>query len=175
MRISTKVSAALVAILSVAAASAEAQVNSASINATAIVLAPLNVVGATVLDFGQILPGVAKAVAVADATAGTAQAGRFDVAGATGANINLTFSLPVNLVDPISGGTLPIGTWTGYHNDANSATAGGASFTPSAAASATAMSGTGTKFVFVGATVSPATSQAAGTYTGSVQMTVDYF
>ncbi|MGH7658975.1 MAG: DUF4402 domain-containing protein [Gemmatimonadales bacterium] len=173
MRITTKVSAGLVAILSLAAGTAQAQVNSATINATAIVQAPLNVVGATDLDFGQVLPGVAKAVAVSDATPGTSQAGRFDVTGAADANINLTFTLPVNLVS--GGNTLPIGTWTGYHNDANSASVGGASFTPSAAATATTMSSTGTKFVFVGATVSPVTSQAAGTYTGTVQMTVDYF
>ena len=69
---------------------------------------------------------------------------------------------------------LPIGTWTGYRNTTNSQT-GGTAFTPSAAATAAAFSGTGGLFVFVGATVSPAAAQAAGSYTGTVTLTAAYF
>jgi len=164
MRIATRVSAVVAALLSLATA---AQAQSASIQALANVLQPITVTGARDLDFGTVFPGVNKAIAVGDVTSG-----RFDLTGQASANLNLSFTLPANLVS--GGNNLPIGTWTGCYNGTNS-TATCTAFTPSAANTATAFSGAGALFVWVGGTVSPAANQAAGSYAGTVQMTVAYF
>ncbi|HMV31929.1 MAG: DUF4402 domain-containing protein [Gemmatimonadales bacterium] len=165
MRTFTRVSAALAAILSLSAAGASAQ--SANINATATVYQALTVTGARPLDFGSVFPGVAKSIVVSDATSG-----RFDLTGQASANVNVSFTLPTNLTSGAN--NLPIGTWTGCTNATNT-TAGCSSFTPSASATPTAMSGAGALFVWVGGTVSPAANQAAGSYTGTVTLTAAYF
>lgn len=165
MRTTTRVSAVVAALLSLGATAAMAQ--SANINATATVLQAMTVTGALPLDFGTVFPGVAKSVGVAAATAG-----RFDLTGQSSANVNLTFTLPTNLTTGVN--TLPIGTWTGCTNAINTA-AGCTAFTPSAAPTASAFSGAGALFVFVGGTVTPGAAQAAGTYTGTVTLTAAYF
>ena len=165
MRMFTRVSAALAAILSLSAAGASAQ--SANINATATVYQALTVTGARALDFGSVFPGVAKSIVVSDATSG-----RFDLSGQASANVNVSFTLPTNLTNGAN--NLPIGTWTGCTNGTNTTT-GCTSFTPSAGATASAFSGAGALFVWVGGTVSPAANQAAGAYTGIVTLTAAYF
>jgi len=103
----------------------------------------------------------------------SASAGRFDVTGQASTPVTLSFVLPTNLSDGL-GNLLPIGTWTGNHNTSNAPT--GTSFTPAngPATFPATLSGSGALFVFVGATVSPAVNQAAGSYSGTVQMTVVY-
>ncbi len=144
-----------------------AQAQSANITATATVFQAMTVTGARTLDFGNVFPGVAKAIGVAAATSG-----RYDLTGQASANVNLTFTLPANLISGAN--NLPIGTWTGCTNATNTTT-GCTSFTPSAAPSASAFSGAGALFVWVGATVTPAGNQAAGVYNGTVTLTAAYF
>jgi hypothetical protein len=153
------------AVLSLTASVAQAQ--SANILATANVFQAMTVTGSRDLDFGDVFPGVNKAIGIAAPTSG-----QFTLAGQSSANVNLSFTLPANLVN--GGNNLPIGTWTGCHNTSN-ATAGCTSFTPSAANTASQFSGTGGLWVWVGGTVSPAANQAAGTYTGTVTLTAAYF
>jgi len=160
------VTAAMATLVVLGSATLQAQTNNASISATAVVQQPINVTGAVNMAFGNVFPGVTKAIALTDAGAG-----RFDVTGQSAAAANLSFTLPTTLVSGAN--TLPIGSWTGEWNGANSPT-GGTNFTPAAALTPVTFSPTGTLFVFVGATVTPATTQPAGTYTGSVQMTVTY-
>ncbi|MBK8003518.1 MAG: DUF4402 domain-containing protein [Gemmatimonadetes bacterium] len=154
----------MAALLSLATA---AQAQSANINATAVVYQAMTVTGARALDFGNVFPGVAKSIAVAAATSG-----RFDLTGQASANVNLTFTLPTNLTSGAN--NLPIGTWTGCTNATNTTT-GCTTFTPSGSATASAFSGTGNLFVWVGGTVTPAANQAAGTYNGTVTLTAAYF
>lgn len=164
MRIVTRVSAALAMAIGLATT---AQAQSASIQALATVYQPITIAGARDLDFGNVFPGVAKSVAVGDATSG-----RFDLTGQASANVNLTFGLPANLTSGAN--NLPIGTWTGCYNGTN-AVGTCTAFTPSGAATPTAFSGAGALFVWVGGTVTPAAAQAAGNYTGTVSLTVAYF
>ena len=161
----TYLALAVAAALTVAGAGTAAA-QTGNVNATATVLTPLTVTPVSDLAFGNVYPGVAKTVAVADASAGT-----FSVAGYNTAQVNLTFTLPTNLVSGTD--NLPIGTWTGYYNTTNSATVGGAAFTPSTSATTTNLAA-GALYVFVGATVSPAGTQPAGSYTGTVTMAVAY-
>ena len=128
---------------------------------------PITITGTRNLDFGNVFPGVNKTIAVAAATSGQYQLG-----GQAGANVNLTFTLPTNLVSGAN--NLPIGTWTGCTNATNTTT-GCTAFTPSGTATPSAFSGAGALWVFVGGTVSPAGAQAAGTYTGTVTLTAAYF
>jgi hypothetical protein len=164
MRTASKLTLGLIAITLVAASVAQAQ-NNASITVSANVQTPITVSAASNLDFGNVFPGVNKTVAVTDAAAG-----RFNVTGQASAPVSLTFVLPANLTD--GGNLLPIANWTGNHN--TSAAPTGTGFTPSAAATPAALSGTGQLFVYLGAQVTPSVSQVAGNYTGTVQMTVVY-
>ncbi|HWB40571.1 MAG TPA: DUF4402 domain-containing protein [Gemmatimonadales bacterium] len=166
MRTATVLSAALAAAFSFGAVTAEAQ-TSANINATATVLSAVTVTGANDLQFGNVTPGVNKTVAIADAGAG-----RFDVVKAANQGVTLAFTLPANLT--AGANNLPIGTWTGGWNTANTP-AGATAFTPSAGGSNTAATAGTTLFVFVGATVSPAAAQPAGSYSGTVTMSAVYF
>jgi uncharacterized protein DUF4402 len=159
---------ALVALFVLAGSTVlQAQTNNASINVTATVQQPINVTGANTLAFGNVLPGVNSTVGVASASAG-----RFDVTGQASTPVSLSFVLPASLTDGTN--LLPIGTWTGNHNTTNAPT--GTAFTPANAPStfAATLSGTGTLFVFIGATVTPAVNQPAGAYAGTIQMTVVY-
>jgi hypothetical protein len=166
MRTATVLSAVLAAGFGFGAATLEAQ-TSANIQATATVLSAVSVAAGSDLQFGNVTPGVNKTVAIADAGAG-----RFDVTKAATQGVTLAFTLPTNLTDGVN--NLPIGTWTGGWN--TSATPIGATaFTPSAGGTNTAATaGTGI-VVYVGATVSPGAAQVAGSYAGTVTMSVVYF
>jgi spore coat protein U-like protein len=154
------------AVIGLAATEVQGQTQTATILASATVMQPINVVGAVNLAFGSVFPGVARTVAM-----NTAGAGRFDVTGQPSAPVFVSFVLPANLTSGAN--TLPIGTWTGHQNTVNNPTSG-TNFTPSAAMTTATFSGTGQLFVFVGATVTPATNQAAGVYNGTIQITVTY-
>jgi len=157
--------AVLVALGVVAGAARLNAQNNASINVTASVQQPITVTAGNALAFGNVFPGKAATVAVASANAGT-----FTVAGQATTPVSMTFVLPTNLTSGAN--NLPIGTWTGNWNTSNAPT--GTSFTPAATASAATLSATGQLYVFIGATVTPAVAQVAGSYTGTVSMTVTY-
>lgn len=164
MRSTVRIATA-VAFLAGLAGAAHAQTQSASITAQAVVQQPLNVTAGNNLDFGNVLPGVAKAVAATDAGAGT-----FRIQGQSTFEVAMTYTLPTNLQN--GGNNLPINSWSGLHNGTNS-TAGATSFAPGAVANVDVY-GTGDIWVFLGATVTPGVNQVAGTYTGLVQLNVAY-
>jgi hypothetical protein len=119
------------------------------------------------LDFGGVIPGTSKAIAVSDATSG-----RFRVRGENNAAVLLTFTLPTNLAS--GGNQLPIGSWTGYWNQ-SAATNGGTAFVPSASQTpATLSNGAGQLFVYIGGQVTAAANQPGGIYTATVTLTVAY-
>jgi hypothetical protein len=162
----TVLSAVLAAGFSFGAATLQAQ-TSADIQATATVLSAVTVTAGNDLQFGNVTPGVAKTIGIADAGAG-----RFDVTKAANEGVTLSFTLPTDLTSGAN--TLPIGSWTGGWN--TSATpAGATTFTPSAGGTNTTATAGTTVSVYVGATVTPAGAQAAGGYTGDVTMSVVYF
>lgn len=141
--------------------------NSASATATADVQQPITVTKSNDLAFGNVFPGLNKTVAVTDAGAAA-----FSISGQGNANVNLTFSLPAALTN--GGNSLPLATWTARRNNTNSA-ASGTDFTPGAGATSAALSSGGALYVFVGATAQPGVALPAGTYTGTLSLTVVYF
>ena len=160
-----KVSTALLVATVVAASSASAQ--SANINVTANVFQAITVSGTAPLDFQNVFPGVNKTVLVGDATSG-----RWTATGQSGQNVNMTFTLPANLTSGLN--NLAIGSWSGCR-DADATPAGCIAFVPSAVATAAAFSAGGELYVFIGATVSPTPTQAAGSYTATATLTLAYF
>lgn len=149
-------------------ATLHAQGVTGSITATAAVQSPITVTGAQNLNFQSVFPGVAKTVAYTDA----ANAGRFNVAGQASTPVTYSFTLPANLTS--AGQNLPIASWTGYVNTIASSAAGGSAITPSASSAGATLSAAGTLFFYVGATVTPPNNLPAGSYTGTVTLTVSY-
>jgi hypothetical protein len=162
-----KVPFAVLALLLTAVAGASAQGVNGSISATAQVQTPITVTGTQDLSFGNVFPGVAKAVAYTDA----ANAGKFSVAGQASTPVTYSFTLPANLTS--AGNNLPIGSWLGYQNTANS-TSGGSAITPSGTPTSATLSAGGALFFFLGATVTPPSNLPAGSYSGTVTLTVSY-
>jgi len=141
------------------------QAQSATIQVTATVLSQLTAAAGTTLAFGNVTPGVAKTVSAAAAAAGS-----FNLTGQNNQGVQMSFTLPTNLTSGAN--NLPIGTWTGLFNQAN--VQAGTAFTPSAAGQNATLSATGRLFLWVGATVTPAAAQVAGSYTGAVVLNVVY-
>jgi len=167
MYTASKAALATLVLALVAGTTVRAQGVNGSITATASVQSPIAVAGAQNLAFGNVFPGVAKTVAYSDAT----NAGRFDVTGQASTPVTYSFTLPANLTT--GGNNLPIASWTGYLNGANS-TSGGAAITPSSTPAGSTLSAGGTLYFFVGATVTPPVNLPAGSYTGTVTLTVSY-
>jgi Domain of unknown function (DUF4402) len=144
----------------------DAQGVNGSFTATATVQSPIAVTGAVPLNFQSVFPGVVKTVAYSDVTAG-----RFDVTGQASTLVTYSFTLPLNLTN--AGQNLPIGSWTGYVNTTQS-TSGGTAITPSVSSASATLSVSGTLSFYIGATVTPPNTLPAGSYTGTVTLTVSY-
>lgn len=157
---------AALALVLLGSATARAQ-NSATASVSADVQQPLVVTKASDLAFGNVFPGLNKTIAVSDAGAAA-----FSIAGQGGANVNLTFAVPTALTN--GGNSLPLAAWSGRRNTTNSA-ASGTDFTPGTSATSATLSGSGALYVFIGATAQPSVSLPAGTYTGTLSLTVVYF
>ncbi len=158
-------SIAAVAML-VCAAPVRAQ-NNASATVTATVQQPITVTKNNDLSFGNVFPGVNKSVAV-----NAAGAAKFTTAGQASTPVNLTFTIPATIAS--GGNTLTLSSWVGHHSGVDLPT-GGTSFTPSASATSATLSALGNLYVYVGATAEPTATQASGSYTGNMTMTVVYF
>lgn len=140
---------------------------SGSVQAEATVLAPITVANEADLQFGDVLPGLASTVAPA-----SSDAGRFRVSGAGASEVALDFALPTVLTHTTSASTLPLSFGAGSAGVGTTAAAVSSTFDPSATFNAN-LSG-GALFVFIGGTVTPAVSQEAGTYDGTITLTVAY-
>jgi Domain of unknown function (DUF4402) len=141
--------------------------NNASASVTATVQQPITVTKNNDLSFGNVFPGLNKTIAV---TAGGAA--KFTVAGQASTPVNLTFTVPATIAS--GGNNLTINSWTGHYNTTDAPT-GGTTFTPSTSATTATLASDGALYVYVGATAAPTASQAAGSYSGTMTMTVVYF
>ncbi len=145
------------------------EAQTASINATARVLAPIAVGTTEDLRFGDVLQGINKVVAASDAASG-----QFEFSGATGAEVDLVLTLPTDLLNGVT--PMPINTWTGLRG-VNAIRGAGTAFTPTDGASILDNLGpAGTDFyrIFIGATVVPGGAQAPGNYTAPIDLQVTY-
>lgn len=137
-----------------------------SITAKGTVLTPISVSSTRDLDFGtDILPGVDKSVNINAATSG-----KFSLTGQASKQINISLTLPTNLLKGVV--TMPI---TFSATDAGTKTTTGTMTTFNPASGTTASFGTDGKLdVFIGGTVDPSHTQAAGAYTGTISISLYY-
>lgn len=137
------------------------------------------------LDFGMVSQGTAKSIGLTNNVTGTPQTGtqttgRFLVSAAATTNVDLTFTTPANLVN--GGNNLPIGSYKcGYALD-NAYSSGAVSFGADDTKTIditgfptneveTTVNGI---YVFIGATVTPTSTQAIGNYTANITLTATY-
>ncbi len=128
---------------------------------------PITVTGVHSLIFGTVLPGVP---AVASRT-NAANAGQFDVTGPKDSQAALTFTLPLMMTGPAAA-TLPLvfgGSDAGFSPSQSIGSQVG--FDPKQPFVIT-FSKDGRGSVFLGGTAQPAPSQRAGSYTGTITLTV---
>ena len=133
------------------------------------------------LQFGRVFPGFNKTVGYADNTPGNKVAGLVQIKGVRRFDVLVTFNMPDELYNGAT--ALPVNAWTGCHSPTNS-TAGCTTFTPSSATTRMVLSDVsptdppprlyGYRYVFLGGTARPATTQRSGTYTGTIVINVVY-
>lgn len=170
MNLKSKLAATVIALGFAAAANAQASANG---TATAVIVTPISIAPNATLNFGNIAVttlGGAGTVTVSSAGArtksggvtfpaqtGSPIAGSFDVSGT--ANYTYAITLPANNTVVL---TRVSGTETMAVNSFETNTA------------SPQLNGSGNQTFNVGATLSVAANQAAGSYTGSYPVTVNY-
>jgi len=130
---------------------------------------PLVPSGTQDLTFGSLLPGVAVHVLRSDAV----RSGQFSLRGERNSQVQMVFTLPVNMAGPL-GATLPLsfGATDGGFSAAESIT-NQVGFDPRAPALGT-LSSNGRATIFLGGTATPSPTQQAGSYSGTITLTVSY-
>lgn len=152
---------------------AQAQ-ESASIQATATIIAGITIIGTNDLVFGTVLPGVNKSVD--KATSGFA--GEWQISNGT---VNSEISVTLTLPDSLQHTTNPTGMRVVFSStDASydDGTGGGQAspagvFDPNGPV-ARRVSGAGTMNLWIGGTVMPRLTQTGGDYASDVTMTIAY-
>ena len=131
---------------------------------------PVGVSGVRPLVFGVVFPGVPLVVSRTDA----ANSGQLDLTGNKNAQVQLTFTLPNSMTGP-AGATMPVtfgGSDAGYSS--SQSVGSQVAFDPRTPFVAT-LSKNGRGSVFVGGTVNPPPTQRAGSYTGTITLSIVYF
>jgi hypothetical protein len=130
---------------------------------------PLTIIGVRGVTFGTVLPGVPRVVLRTD----PANSGQFDIKGPKGGPVLLSFVLPLNMTGP-GGALMPISfgaSDAGYSSTQSIGSQVG--FDPRQPTTVT-FPNNGAASVFVGATANPTANQRAGSYTGTITLTVTY-
>ena len=128
---------------------------------------PLTIQGTRSLTFGTLLAGVNKSVLRTDAI----HSGQFDINGPSRSNVLLTFTLPTAMAGP-AGATLPLSFGAndgGWSPPQQIGSQGG--FDPRVPYNAP-LDQNGKVSVYLGGTAKPTANQKAGSYTGTVTLTV---
>lgn len=171
-----KFSSALIAVFGAAVISVPAQAANDTATATADIYAAITITQAANMDFGVLTPAAGGAVTLngdntltlggaATATGGTPSAAEFTIGGQGSAGYTIdTSASSVNLTSGVN--TMGI-TYTAYSFNADNTYA-----TP-AAGTATLSAG-GADTLRIGADLTVGAAQVAGTYTGTVDVTVAY-
>jgi len=180
MKTTIKFFAALAISMSfVTIASAQSNTATANISGKAKVIQAMSVTNKVDLDFGWISQGSAKTIGLSNNVTGTPlngtqTTGYFLVSAAPATSVDLTFTSPATLSDGASH-TLPIGTYTyGYANTtsfvgaSNLASGGDVTMPTNTVETVNGI------YVFVGATVTPSSTQAIGDYTGNITLVATY-
>ncbi|MGD8570053.1 MAG: DUF4402 domain-containing protein [Gammaproteobacteria bacterium] len=157
------------AVVAMGGFSSQAMAGSTTGNASAVIVTPITISQTTQMNFGSIGPAAAASTVVldtansvtsatADVVPGTgAASGVFSVAGEAGFTYAVTLPASTSLSDG-GGNTMTVDTWT----------------TSAASGATPTLSGGGTDTVNVGATLHVGANQAAGNYSGTYTISVNY-
>jgi len=140
----------------------------ATVTATGTVLAPLSVTGTGLIFGDQLFPGHNEIVVTTDAGAA-----RFDIVGEPQKEITATFTLPEILESGSSTMPISFSPTSGGHDNAIALQASATVFDPNAPVTVSLYTA-GEYFIWLGGTVSPSETQAAGAYTGSITLDTVY-
>lgn len=145
----------------------------ATVQARALVLPSMSIVGTHDLDFGDVMPGVNKAVDKIEA----GSAGEWIIIGIPKAAITVAFILPNSLKEADGVDILPI-EFKMADASYNDSTKGGqqipAGILNPHQVNSAQIGQNGTLGIWLGGEVFPGPSQTSGLYTGRVTMTVTY-
>ena len=131
---------------------------------------PLGVTGLNSLTFGVVFPGVPKSISRTDAV----NSGQFDISGAKSAGIQIVFTLPATMLGP-AGAVMPVSFGANDGGYSPPQMIGSqVAFDPRVPFNTT-LDKNGRVAVYLGGTANPLTSQRAGSYSGTVTLTVVYF
>jgi uncharacterized protein DUF4402 len=128
---------------------------------------PLTVQGVRSLVFGTVFPGIPKSIVRTDVL----NSGQIDVSGAKFTQVQLQFALPAVMTGP-AGATMPLtfgsndGGWSPPQQIGNQV-----AFDPRSPFVAS-LDQNGKVSVYLGGTANPLPSQRAGTYSGTITLTV---
>ena len=130
---------------------------------------PLNALSRQTLNFGTMFSGTPTKVSRRDAL----RAGQFELRGVKGSEVRVDLGLPTALNGP-AGAKMPLTFGPGdggYTLDGTMGTA--APFDPRHALIST-LSNNGRLYIFLGGTATPTAKQPAGSYAGTVTLTIAY-
>jgi hypothetical protein len=163
-------------LAAVALAASAAQAQSGNVTAEATVLSPLTLTPVRALQFGNVFPGVARTIASTDA----ANSGAIQIIGAGTSEVAISAgSMTANLacVTTCTGGVATDIVLTvsaaARLNTANATPTGATAFTLGTTP-ANANLAAGNLWLLIGGSITPAANQAAGTYSGTIQINASY-
>ena len=145
----------------------------ASIQARAVVLPSMSIVGSHDLDFGNVTPGMDKSIDKTEA----GSAGEWTIIGIPKAEINVSFSLPNSLKAADGTDILPIEfkiADASYNDSADGGQQIPAGILNPHQANTARIGQNGTLGIWLGGEVYPSPAQISGLYTGRVILTVTY-
>jgi hypothetical protein len=130
---------------------------------------PLSALSRQMLDFGTLFSGTPTRVSRFDAL----RAGQFELRGFKGSEVRVDLGLPSALTGP-KGAKVPLQFTAGDGGYARDGVIGTAAPFDPRSALVTTLSANGRLYLFLGGTASPAARQPAGTYAGTVTVTIAY-
>lgn len=167
----TKKIVALIAMFSFLVVGNQAFSQSTTTTADGTVLEPISL-SSTNLNFGaEIFPGSDKSIAKTNASAA-----QFDISGEPGKNVNTTFTLPSSMQADTSTATMPISfsSTDAGHAAASTDQSTQTAFDPSVSQTLALDGTSGELYIWLGGTVSPATTQKKGVYSADITLDVSY-
>jgi spore coat protein U-like protein len=145
---------------------------------TATVITPIAIATATNLEFGSFAPGAGGSVtvntsgsrsasgAILSSVGTTPSAAKFDVTGNASSTYGITYT--GTSTELSTGGTAPVTMAMATFSELTAGTATSGKVTSGT------LGTTGAQSIYVGGTLTVGATQAAGTYTGSVKVQVEY-
>jgi hypothetical protein len=134
---------------------------------TATVLSPLNVTSSNLV-FGDVLRGVNKIIIPGDAASG-----KWVISGVASKQVQFSIATPPDLETASSNYLVYSYSGTDCKWSTDPSGTPGTTFAPSSTITAS-LSSSGNLYIFVGGTLKPTSNQAAGSYTGDANLTLQY-